>query len=127
MVVRRLLIALAVLIALTAVAAGVNAPREAGSGEQAGMAPAVGAAEAPLEVTLPAKRSDRRIVVDRGREVRITVEGDLVASVELGELDVAPVDPDSPAIFDVLADDPGSYPITLLEENTRIGVLEVRP
>jgi hypothetical protein len=127
MIVRRLLIALAVLIALTAIAAGVS-PRpgtESGSTPQA--APAAGGVAEELDLTLSttAKGAERDLEASVGDTVRLTVEGDEVDSVELGDLEIAPLDPDSPAVIELLADDPGRYPIRLLDADREIGTLEI--
>jgi hypothetical protein len=129
MLARRLLILLAVLMGLTALAAGV-APRRplppadgpSSSPEAATAAPA----QRPLERTLSADEpSSRKIVVRRGRLVRLTIEGDIVDSVQIGELAVLSLDPDSPVQFELIADEPGSYPITLVDAQRRLGVVEV--
>ena len=60
-----------------------------------------------------------------GQVVRLTIEGDETDSVAVGELGIEPVTSDSPAMFELLLDVPGSYPITLLDSGRRIGVLEV--
>jgi hypothetical protein len=128
MLARRLLILLAVLMGLTALAAGV-APRRPAPAPDATRAPeaATGApAQKPLERTLSADEpSGRKIFVRRGRLVLLTVEGDVVDSVQFGDLQVASLDPDSPARFEMIADVPGSYPITLLDAQRKLGVLEV--
>jgi hypothetical protein len=41
--------------------------------------------------------------------------------------DVEPIDPDSPAVFELLADEPGDYPIELLDAQRQVGTLVVRP
>ena len=126
MLARRLLILLAVLMGLTALAAGV-APREPARDTAAEPpAPAAAPVEDPLERTLSADGGpDRRVVARRGRVVRLTVEGDVVDSVVLGDLKIEPIDPESPALFELLVDELGTYPITLLDAGRRIGVLEV--
>ena len=128
MLARRLLILLAVLMGLTALAAGVAPrrplPQDEPSTPQASTAQPV---QKPLVRTLSADEpSGRRIVVTRGRLVQLTVTGDVVDSVQLGDLQVHALDPESPAHFELLADVPGSYPITLLDAQQRLGVLEVK-
>lgn len=128
MLARRLLILLAVLMGLTALAAGVAPRRTPAPAETTPPSTAApGKAQRPLERTISASEpSGRRIVVRRGRVVRITVQGDVVDSVQFGDLKVVSLDPDSPALFELIADDPGSYPITLLDAKRRLGVLEVK-
>src|SRR4051812_39671199 len=122
MIVRRLLIALAVLIALTAIAAGVSTPpgKESGSTPQA--APAAGGVAEELDLTLSttAKGADRDREASGGDTVRLRVEGDEVDSVELGDLEIAPLAPDPPAVIELLADEPGRYPIRLLDADREI-------
>jgi hypothetical protein len=57
--------------------------------------------------------------------VHLTVEAADVDTVELMD-DFQPVEADSPAVFELLADRPGSYPITLLDAGRRVGTLVVR-
>jgi hypothetical protein len=127
MIVRRLLIALAVLIALTALAAGV-APRDRAApdpGPQQTSPGQVSGESVERTLSTRARDGERRISVASGEQLRLTVEGNEVDSVQLGELEVAPIDPESPAVFELLADDPGSYPIRLLEADRTIGTLVV--
>jgi hypothetical protein len=128
MLARRLLILLAVLMGLTALAAGVAPrrplPQDDAAPPQASTARPV---QKPLVRTLSADEpSGRRIEVNRGRLVRLTVEGDVVDSVQLGDLQVHALDPESPVHFELIADVPGSYPITLVDAQQRLGVLEVQ-
>ncbi len=127
MLARRLLIALAVLMALTALAAGV-APRESALRDDASPAPSASAgeaAEAPVEATLDAASEGQRVEARVGQMVRIVVRSAELHSVELAEVGTETAEPDSPARFELLAENPGSYAISLLEEEKRIGVLEI--
>jgi hypothetical protein len=131
--VRRLLILLAVLMVLSAVASAVAPRQPAPVSDSDRGAPASPAATAagelpPLEATLSADEGaeERRLTAAVGQTVRLTVEGDVVDTVALGELEVEPIDPDSPALFELLADEPGELEITLLDAQRRIGVLETR-
>ena len=73
-----------------------------------------------LPVVLP--RGGARLL--RGfADVREVEPGD---SVQIGDLQVVSMDPESPALFELYADVPGSYPITLVDAERRLGVLEVR-
>jgi hypothetical protein len=130
MLARRLLILLAVLMGLTALAAGVAPRRPLPSSDQPGTAqaaPSAGKSAKPLKRTIDANEpSSRKIVVQQGRLVDLTVQGDVVDSVQLGDLEVQPLDPDSPALFEVLADTPGTYPIELVNAQRRLGVLQVK-
>src|SRR3954452_1400241 len=115
---------------LTALAAGLAAPpttRKNGA-EQS---PVLGAPEKPAsppdERTLDLNEP-QTIAIDEGEELRLTVQGDELDTVELVGLDLLqPVAPDTPAVFDVLADRSGSYPIRLLDGDRRVGRLRVTP
>jgi hypothetical protein len=72
------------------------------------------------------RRPARLISARVGDRVTITVRGDAIDSVALGELEVQPVEPGLPARFDLLADQAGSYPLILLDAGRRIGTLQVR-
>ena len=127
MLARRLLIALALLMAITALAAGL-APRESAQRDESSSTPppAAQAAAEPVEATLDAQSEGQRVEADVGQTVRIVVRTDKLDSVELGDLGTETADPESPAVFELLADVPGSYPIELLESGRQIGVLEIR-
>jgi hypothetical protein len=128
MIVRRLLIALAVLIALTAVAAGVAPQQRVATDEgPEQVSPGTELSGQPVERTLStrARGADRRVAIEAGAELRLLVQGEEVDSVQLGDLEVQPLDPESPATFDLVLDDPGSYPIRLLEADRTIGTLVV--
>ncbi|HKG66652.1 MAG TPA: hypothetical protein VKB28_21460 [Solirubrobacteraceae bacterium] len=126
MLARRLLIALALLMAITALAAGL-APRESAHREDASPTPSTSAApEAePVEATLDAASEGQLVKAEVGQIVRIVVNTDELDSVQLGDLGTETADPDSPARFELLADEPGTYPIELLEAERQIGELEI--
>ena len=126
MLARRLLIALALLMAITALAAGV-APRESTQDEDASPTPAASAAPAaePVEATLDAQSEGQRVEAEVGQIVRIVVNTDELDSVQLAELGTETADPESPARFELLAETPGTYPIELLEAERQIGELEI--
>ncbi len=128
MLVRRLLILAAVLMALIALAAGV-APRQPARDTVTSPEPRPGASTpvAAVERTLDAQSSDQEVAARVGQTVIITVETDELDSVSLGEYGIETADPQSPARFELLADVPGSYPISLLQADRTIGTLEVRP
>jgi len=81
---------------------------------------------------------ERRISVDdgpstavrvkRGDILRLDVSGDVLDSVELDGLDrVEVIEPVTPAMFEVLAERPGTYPIRLVAADRRIGRLVITP
>lgn len=135
---RRFLLIVAVLMGLTALAASV-APRDPRVSERQAATPtpaapapeatpgADPAPDADVVRTIDAARTGapRRVRATVGERVAIIVESDELDSVALGELEVEAVDPDSPARFQLLAEEAGSHPITLLEQDRRIGVLEI--
>jgi len=128
MLARRMLIVLAVVVALTALASGV-APREPAVREGAPIPPSSPGATAPetVERTLDTAEGGQRVVARVGQAVVITVEGAELDTVRLAEFGNETVEPTSPARFELLADVPGSYAIDLLEADRRIGTLEIRP
>jgi hypothetical protein len=126
MLARRLLIALALLMAITALAAGV-APRESALREDSSPAPPASSeppAE-PVEATLDAQSEGQRVEARVGQIVRIVVNTSELDSVELAEVGTRTADPESPARFELLAEVPGTYAISLLQAERRIGELEI--
>jgi hypothetical protein len=61
-----------------------------------------------------------------GDRVEIVVEGSEPGSVALGDLHTEPFEAELPARFELLAETPGAYPLILVDENRRIGTLEIR-
>lgn len=131
---RRFLLVVAVLMGLTALAASV-APREplirdrerktATATPTPTAEPTAVAALRTVERTISANKPPARVVVREGQLVQLTVKGSEVDSVELLD-NIQALDPDSPAIFELLADTPGEYPIELVDAGRRIGTLVVR-
>jgi hypothetical protein len=77
-------------------------------------------------VTLDAAKGGGRVDVSHGDLISLEVTSDAVDTVEIvGLSDVQAVDPDSPAVFDIYADDAGSYPVRLVEANRQVGELVV--
>ena len=133
MLARRMLLILAVLLGLTALASGIAPPRPVVREDGAAPTPSpAAAARAPaprtFERTISADVDEdrQRIVARAGDVLVLTVESSGIDSVSVGDLGTKPVEPDAPARFEFLADDPGSYPIALLEGDRRIGTLEIR-
>ena len=126
MLARRLLIALAVLLVVTALAAGL-APRDSPlRTTPSPTSPALSQAAAePVDVTLDAQEEGQRVDAEVGQLVTIVVRSDELASVSFADLGTETADPESPARFEWLADTPGTYPIELLESERRIGELVV--
>ena len=128
MVARRLLIVLAVLLGLTALAAGV-APRErltTDSGDEpVAVAPTAEPESGHVQKTLDAGASGQRVAAHIGETVTLTVRSDTLEAISLAEYGTQTAEPDSPAHFELLADVPGSYSIDALESERQIGTLEI--
>jgi hypothetical protein len=79
---------------------------------------------ATLSTTPDAK--PKTIDAEIGDRVQLTVDGTVLDAVAVGDLAMKSVEPDVSARFEILADTAGSYPVVLVNENRRIGTLEVR-
>ena len=125
MLARRLLILAIVLLLVSAVAASL-APRQ--------VAPAL----PPSPDTLPAGStvtrsipaadgSDTQVKVQRGQVLDLEVQGDVLDTVLLEQLDrLDGITPESPARFDMLIEAPaGYYPIRLVDADRRIGAIQI--
>jgi hypothetical protein len=127
---RRFLLLVAVLMGLTALAASI-APREPLVRNRGAATPTPTPAAAAdhavrtVEKTISDSGGPTRVVVRNGDIVRLTVDSTALDSVVLLD-QVKPVEADSPATFELLADGRGSHPITLLDAGRRIGTLVVR-
>jgi hypothetical protein len=78
--------------------------------------------------TAPAK-DPKPVEAVLGDRVEIVVEGSEGSepdSVALGDLHTEPVEQGLPARFVMLAETPGTYPLVLVDEQRRIGTLEIR-
>jgi hypothetical protein len=132
---RRLLLLVALLMGLTALAASI-APREEEVNpppkvEQPLASPSAEPADDQETVTetLSTDENDARdvIVADRGDVVHLTVSGRAVDAVQIVGLDlIEPIDPRTPAIFEFVADTPGTFDVALLEEPRVVGRLRIR-
>jgi hypothetical protein len=131
---RRFLLLVAVLMGLTALAASV-APREPLIRERERRAatptptptpePRPVAAMRTVQRTILTTDPRARVSVRQGQLVQLTVRGPEIDSIRLQD-EIEPLDPDSPAIFELLADTAGSYPIELVDAGRRVGTLVVR-
>lgn len=133
---RRLMLLMAVLLGLTALATAL-APRPRIDRQQtATPQPAPTAAPRPsaepaqarvVERTLDAD-AERPVVVRArvGDTVRLVVRGDILDSVEVeGTGVIDQVEPDSPARFELFAEERATHAIRLLDADKRIGRLEI--
>ena len=68
-----------------------------------------------------------RVRARAGDTIRLAVRGDMLDAVELKGLDeIEPVEPDSPARFEFLAEGVGEHAIVLLDADRRVGLLDIR-
>jgi hypothetical protein len=133
---RRFLLIVAVLMGLTALAASVaprdpslrGTPAERRQAATPTPAPAdpvpAGEAAVVMRRISTAGEADR-VIVRQGAQLELHVSGTEIDSVVLLD-EVEPVEPDSAARFHILADEPGEYPIELLDAERRVGTLVVR-
>jgi hypothetical protein len=122
-----MLLLVAILMGLTALAAGLAPPPP--RGPQVRPSPTAGpyaSGDAPVELRVDAAQEGAQsVAANAGDEVHLTVSYDDLATVELEGIGVVrPVSADSPAEFDVLATE-GTYPIVLMESGRTVGTLEV--
>lgn len=129
MVARRLLIFVAILMGLTALAAGLAAPQnQKPIATPEPVQPGAVRTASPLVEREIGVSEPQTVAVNEGDEVRLTVSGEALDVVELVGLDLLqPIAPETPAVFDLNADDAGSYPIRLVEAGRRVGKLRVTP
>ena len=123
---RRFLILVAVLMGMTALAASV-APRQPVSQEERESTPTPAPAGASTLVTVEKEltTSDANLTVQEGDLVELTISGPERDSVMLlNRMDT--IHPESPARFSLLADEPGEYPIELVDADRQIGTLTIR-
>jgi hypothetical protein len=131
---RRFLLLVAVLMGLTALAASL-APREpllreggrraATPTPTASPTPSATAATHEVKRTLMITADPGRITVNEGDLVQLTVKGIELDSVSLLD-QIEPIERESPALFELLAETPGNYPIELVDSGRRVGTLVVR-
>jgi hypothetical protein len=134
---RRLLVLFAVLLGLTALATSL-APRP--TVPRSGVlspTPSPTATPAPERSATASRRIEQTITADPGhRRARIearvgdilalTVRGDVLDGVEIAELgELEPIEPGSPARFEVLLDRRGELRVSLLDAERLIGLIEV--
>jgi hypothetical protein len=136
---RRLLVLFAVLLGLTALVTSL-APRPT-----AGPRPVDTSTSTPAPTPSPSppaqasRRIERTISADPGRSrarvraragdvLALTVRGDLLDGVEIADLGkLEPIEPGSPARFEMLLDTPGEFRVTLTDAQRAVGLIEVAP
>ena len=68
----------------------------------------------------------KTVQAEIGDRVELTVDGSELDNVAVGDLSMKSLEPGVPARFELLADTAGTYPVVLVNENRRIGTLEIR-
>jgi hypothetical protein len=134
---RRILILVLVLMGLTALATTVAPPPETAR-RTTGVTPTPSATDTPAPLADAARPAVVTRAVDATTEaapVRIDVPADgtleLTVTVSapdtvvLGDLDLEPATPESPAQLRLFAAPPGDYPLRLLEAQRDLGVVRV--
>ena len=126
MVARRLLLLAAVLLLLAAIAAGIAPEPETTDEPRA--APRAAGPVTIVERSISAAEDDQSITARVGDLIRFEVSGNVLGSVEIERLDrIDGIAPGTPARFEVLAERAGVYPIRIIEEDRRIGRLDIGP
>ena len=134
---RRLLVLFAVLLGLTALVTSL-APRPTvtrpGGAQQT---PSGTATPTPQPAAATSRRIEQTISADPGRRrarvsarvgdvLALTVRGDVLDAVEISELgELEPIEPGSPARFEVLLERRGELRVSLVDAERLIGVVEV--
>ena len=131
---RRALLLFAIVLGLAALVAGLSGPADrsdrapGGGGPPAATEPAL--SSGPAEVRFDAAEPRRRAVL-AGQAAEVYVEVDRPGQVEIPDLGLSAVaEPTTPARFDVLQHQPGSYPMRFVpageEPSERAGTLVVK-
>ena len=131
---RRTIVAVAIVMGLMALAASIAPPPEQNGRGPAGT-PAPQPSAAPLSAdgdnvarTIRLGPGTPQVQVQVGDTLSLDVAGDAVDTVVIGGLDaMEPIDPASPARFELFAHTPGRYPISLLSSGRVVGTLRVTP
>jgi hypothetical protein len=137
MIGRRLMVLMAVLLGLTALATSL-APRPQPTRRGAATAtPAPTVTPTPTVRSRPARVVARTLEADAKQPVRVharvgdtvqlVITGDVLDSVEVEGFDeIEQIDPDSPALIELLADGkPASHAIRLIDSGREIGQLKI--
>ena len=126
MLARRLLLLAAVLLLLSALAAGLAPRQTVEPAPEAERSALPAGREVVREITAD-PGSETRVTVRRGDLLQLEVTGDLLDSVLIERLDrMEAIAPLTPARFDILAEAPaGVYPIRLVDADRRIGEIKI--
>jgi hypothetical protein len=136
------LVVFAVLLGLTALVTSL-APRPTlrpgGAGAGVSTPAATPSPTASPQSPQASRRIERTISADAGRPrarvraragdvLALTVRGDVLDGVEIADLGkLEPVEPGSPARFEMLLDAPGEFRVTLVDAGRAVGLIEVAP
>jgi hypothetical protein len=136
---RRLLVLMAVLLGLTALATAL-APRPTVVPQRGSVTASPSAAPSASSPGLVASRivtqtvdadagaRPSRVRAHAGDTIRLSVRGDVLDAVELQGLgEIKPLEPGSPAHFELLADATGDFPIVLQQADRRVGLIHILP
>jgi hypothetical protein len=134
---RRMTLIVLALVGLMVFVVTISPPdRGARNGSGATVSPTPPATSEPLtdpdafdvsaELSAAPGVASKTVDAEIGDRVEITVEAPGTDSVSVGELAMKSVEPGIPARFELLADTAGTYPVVLVNENRRIGTLEIR-
>lgn len=117
----------AILLAVTALTAGLAPPPPRGEVRAPQIGPSPTAGPAVVERSLDAdRRRPSTIALETGDLLRLTVTGSEPDAVELqGLSSLRAIAPETPVIFDVLVQAPGEYPVVLLQAARTIGTVRV--
>ena len=136
---RRLLVVFAVLLGLTALATSLAPRPTVRDGDRAQPSSTPGTTPAPERSETASRRIERTISANPGRKrarvrvrvgdvLMLTVSGDVFDGVEIASLGkLEPIEPGSPARFEMLLETPGELRVGLVDEKRWIGLVEVAP
>jgi hypothetical protein len=123
---RRLLLLAAVLLLLSALAAGMAPQRSVDEGTSLPKSELPSGGEVVKEISAE-PGSEGSVTVRRGDVLKLEVSGDELDSVLIERLDrIEAIEPTTPARFELLIEaSAGTYPIRLLEADRRIGTIQI--
>ena len=136
---RRLLVVFAVLLGLTALATALAPRPTVRDGARVDPSSTPTATPAPERSETRSSRVERTISANPGRKrarvrvrvgdvLMLTVRGDLLDSVEIPDLaKLEPIEPGSPARFEMLLEEAGELRVGLVDAKRFIGLVEVAP
>jgi hypothetical protein len=127
MLLRRMLLFASLLLVMGAIASAFTPRKDRATAPPRASAPAPAANTQPrrIEATLPADTPVRARV---GDIVRLSVRAPGPEQVDIPDLGVSePADTGVPAVFEIVTDQQGRYPVMLSLADKSVGVVEVQP